>query len=133
MDDNIISQFSNNLKMKLGLSKLELNLTNNQTLTLDRITVEKNNRKVGIGTEAMNQIIQLADRHNLKILLTPGSKGDPSGTTSRARLVKFYKRFGFVENKGRGKNYEYQAGIMYRPAMLPLQEINEFITWINEK
>ena len=33
--------------------------------------------------------------------------------TSQARLKKFYKKFGFVENKGRNKDFEISE-LMYR-------------------
>lgn len=82
-------------------------------LVLGMIEVPKADRKQGVGTAVMNELINYADSNKKRIILTPGLKDDRHGTTSRARLVKFYKRFGFVENKGRYKDFSISDG-MYR-------------------
>lgn len=56
-------------------------------------------RKQGVGTAIMRELCEFADRHMAEIRLTPASKGDYAATTSRARLVRFYKRFGFITDK----------------------------------
>jgi hypothetical protein len=56
-------------------------------------------RKQGIGTAIMRELCEFADRHSTEIRLTPASKRDYSATTSRARLIRFYKRFEFVIDK----------------------------------
>ena len=56
-------------------------------------------RKRGIGTAIMRELCEFADRHAAQIKLTPASKGDNAATTSRARLIRFYKRFGFAAAK----------------------------------
>ena len=43
----------------------------------------------------MADLIDLADRKNKVIRLTPATKDKNFGTTSRKRLINFYKRFGF--------------------------------------
>jgi GNAT superfamily N-acetyltransferase len=55
-------------------------------------------RKQGVGTAIMRELCDFANRHAMEIRLTPASKGDNTVTTSRARLIRFYKRFGFVPN-----------------------------------
>jgi hypothetical protein len=60
----------------------------------------------------MEALCAFADRHGLRIIVSPADKND-DGTTSRARLVRFYKRFGFVENRGRRKDFRISEG-MYR-------------------
>ena len=57
------------------------------------------NRKQGVGTAIMRQLCEFADHHAADITLTPASKDDYAATTSRARLVRFYKRFDFVIDK----------------------------------
>ena len=57
----------------------------------------------------MIKIINYADNKSKMIQLTPSK--DFGGTVSR--LIKFYKRFGFVENKGKHKDYEISY-LMYR-------------------
>jgi GNAT superfamily N-acetyltransferase len=58
-------------------------------------------RKQGIGTAIMRRLCEFADRHAVEIRLTPASKGDYAATSSRKRLIRFYKRFGFVDAKVR--------------------------------
>jgi hypothetical protein len=47
----------------------------------------------------MRELCEFADRHAAEIRLTPASKGECAATTSRARLIRFYKRFGFMIDK----------------------------------
>lgn len=82
------------------------------TIKLQMIKVSE--KKMGVGTNVMNDLIQYADRMNKRIVLVPGSRDDVHGTTSKARLIKFYKRFGFVENKGRHKDFAINHDMMYR-------------------
>jgi GNAT superfamily N-acetyltransferase len=79
------------------------------------ITVPKGKRKQGVGTAAMNDLIEYADTNNKRVKLTPDVKGNDQGTTSRKRLVDFYKRFGFVENKGRNKDFTVSEGMFRLP------------------
>lgn len=88
--------------------------TTSGELNLSDLKVAKGNRKKGIGSAFMESLVSIADREGLTITLTPGSRDDKHGTTSRKRLVKFYKRFGFVENKGRNKDFRRTAGSMFR-------------------
>lgn len=78
-------------------------------LSLDKIVVPKSMRGTGVGTQAMNKIISKADKQGHTIDLVPSS--DFGG--NKKRLVEFYKSFGFVENKGKNKDYEI-SGAMYR-------------------
>jgi predicted GNAT family N-acyltransferase len=64
---------------------------------LSQIVIPKNNRKQGVGTSVMNEVIKYADDHKLRIRLTPDNS---IGGSSINRLKSFYKRFGFIENKG---------------------------------
>jgi len=58
----------------------------------------------------MQDIIDYADKNKKKIVLTPSTD---FGGTSVNRLKSFYKRFGFVENKGRNKDFQIRD-TMYR-------------------
>lgn len=80
-------------------------------LELSKIVIPKDKRNSGIGTSIMNRIVQFADSHGLKMSLTPDTS---FGGSSKTRLNKFYKRFGFVDNKGRNKDYEF-SNSMLRP------------------
>lgn len=108
--------FAARLKAKYDLQSLWLYMLGDRDIIkLDSIIVSKQDRKTGVGSNVMQEITDYADEHNLRIALTPAIKGDPGETTSRGRLVRFYKRFGFKENKGRYANYSISAGMIRDP------------------
>ena len=77
---------------------------------LSKIEVTQGQRGQGIGSSVMRDIINQADADGKTITLTPSTA---YGATSTKRLKDFYKRFGFVENSGRNKNYALNE-TMYR-------------------
>jgi GNAT superfamily N-acetyltransferase len=79
-------------------------------LQLSQIVVPQRNS--GIGTAVMQELTKFADRHGLTMTLTP----DNSYGGSVARLKVFYRRFGFVPNKGRRKDYRFSNSMLRRPA-----------------
>lgn len=79
-------------------------------ISLSRIVLPKQDRGKGIGTKVMLDIIKYADENNKRITLTPSTD---FGGTSVGRLTDFYKKFGFVENKGRNKDFTIRD-LMYR-------------------
>ena len=111
--------FASSLKDELGLRDLSLFMTKQGDLKVNMIAVDRAKQGQGIGTAAMTKIAEYADRIGARIILSPGQRDDGFGTTSRDRLVRFYRRFGFIENKGRNKDFAISEG-MYReprPAM----------------
>ncbi|EMP1650945.1 GNAT family N-acetyltransferase [Acinetobacter baumannii] len=91
---------------------IELGLKGSPTsniLSLHKIVVPEAMRNQGTGSKAMQDIIKYADSQNKTIALTPSS--DFGG--NKNRLTGFYKKLGFVENKGRNKDYEISES-MYR-------------------
>lgn len=86
----------------------------NGNLELASIVVPKEERKQGTGTAFMEDLVAFADASGKTVELTPATRDDVHGTTSRGRLVKFYKRFGFVENKGRNKDFTLRSDVMFR-------------------
>lgn len=91
--------------LKLGLSG------SGKIVTLSRIVVPETGRNSGTGTKIMQRIIDWADQNGKTIALTPSS--DFGG--NKKRLGEFYKRFDFIDNKGRNKDYEISE-TMYREA-----------------
>jgi GNAT superfamily N-acetyltransferase len=85
-------------------------------IKLDSIIVDKEYRNSGIGTKALEMIIGYADENSKIVALSPALKDDFQGTTSRSRLIGFYKRFGFIENKGRNKDFEISESMYRKPA-----------------
>jgi predicted GNAT family N-acyltransferase len=61
----------------------------------------------------MKELCEYADANKLTIVLSPSERNKQMGTTSKARLTEFYKRFGFVENRGKNKDFRFTAS-MYR-------------------
>lgn len=70
------------------------------------------NQGEGVGSEFMRRMGEWADRNGARLLLTP----EKVGNTSAPRLKAFYKRFGFVENKGRSKDFSTRAGMIREPS-----------------
>lgn len=108
-----LKEFHGRMIIKYDLEDLYL-YESRGNIVLSNVRVKKENRKKGVGTAFMNELIAFADEHNMKILLTPATS-DYEGTTSASRLKKFYKRFGFVENKGRNKDYRIGHLMFRRP------------------
>ncbi|HQQ69092.1 MAG TPA: hypothetical protein PLL92_02115, partial [Alicycliphilus sp.] len=77
-------------------------------LTISKIVVPQDKRSAGLGSQAMQSIVEYADANGLHIALTPSA--DFGG--NKARLTQFYKRFGFKENKGRAKVYEVSESMV---------------------
>lgn len=92
-------------KLKKELeSKFDLEKTNvyefTDKISIDLIVVKDKNN--GTGTKVMEYVCKYADKHNKIIILSPSS--DFGG--NKNKLIKFYKKFNFVENKGKNKDYE---------------------------
>lgn len=82
------------------------------TINISKIVVPKEKRNEGIGSKAMKEITSHADKHGMKVTLTPTS--DFGG--NKSRLVKFYKRHGFVENKGKNKDFSTRESMIRHPS-----------------
>lgn len=83
----------------------------NDIINVSKIIVPEEGRNKGVGTKAMQAIIDYADKTGQHVALTPSA--DFGG--NKKRLVEFYKRFGFVENKGKNRAFTTSES-MYRPA-----------------
>jgi len=77
---------------------------------LSKIEVPKDKQGSGLGTQVMNDLVAAADAEGARISLTPDTS---FGGTSVSRLKDFYKRFGFVDNKGKNKDFSTR-NTMYR-------------------
>lgn len=82
---------------------------------LGYLCVPRDNRKAGVGSAVMKDICHWADSNHLQIVLSPAKKNDNMGTTSTGRLVKFYRRFGFVLNNGRHKDFTLSESMYRQP------------------
>lgn len=79
---------------------------------INTISIPKDERKQGLGSEIMSQIISWADTHGVMLTLSPSTD---FGATSVARLTRFYRRFGFVPNKGRNKDFRTRDTMLRNP------------------
>ena len=82
---------------------------NGKRIMLSLIVVPKELRNQGIGTRYMQDLIDYADSVGKRVELSPSA--DFGG--NKNKLKEFYSRFGFVENKGRNKDFEISE-TMYR-------------------
>ena len=95
---------------------------NPNKLVLSKIEVPKELRKSGVGSNAMQELTGFADKQNKTITLSPSTD---FGGSSVSRLKDFYKRFGFVENKGRYKDYSISESMYRLPTKLSRKDIIE--------
>lgn len=104
-----VDEFAKSVKKQYGIELGLKGSPSSNVLSLHKIVVPEAMRNQGNGTKAMQDIIRYADSQNKTIALTPSS--DFGG--NKSRLTSFYKKLGFVENKGRNKDYEISES-MYR-------------------
>jgi predicted GNAT family N-acyltransferase len=84
--------------------------TGRNAIELSRLVVPKEKRGEGLGSQFMEDLLSHADKNEKRIDLSPSKD---FGASSVDRLKQFYKRHGFVENKGRNKDYSISHS-MYR-------------------
>jgi site-specific DNA-cytosine methylase/predicted GNAT family acetyltransferase len=83
----------------------------NSYIRLHEVRVPESQRGSGIGTKFMDELVSYADQAGKPVLLTPSTD---FGATSKSRLENFYRRFGFVPNRGRQKDYSLPNEAMIR-------------------
>jgi len=79
--------------------------------TLSKVVVPKDARNSGIGSSFMDDLTRAADADGAQLALSPS--GDFGG--SKTRLVEFYKRFGFVPNKGKNIDFSISEAMRRDP------------------
>lgn len=80
-------------------------------IIIHKMVVPKENRGKGVGTKHLQKITKEADKHGKTISLTPSA--DFGGNVSK--LKKFYKSHGFVENKGKKRDFEINESYYRSP------------------
>jgi len=114
-------KFAGKVKKQFGVHTLDLHLSKDGDVVLDTMAVARTG--TGAGSRAMQAVVDFADRHARRVVLSLAEKGyqpieGGPKTTSPDRLAAFYKRFGFVENKGRRKDYRLSASMYRDPVAL---------------
>jgi hypothetical protein len=81
------------------------------TIELSKIIIPEMKRDFGKGSKVMKEFLEIADKSGSTVTLTPSK--DFGGSVTR--LKKFYKKFDFVENRGKNKNYEISDSMYRKP------------------
>lgn len=84
----------------------------NGIIKISKIVVPKDMRNQGIGSSVMKKIAKYADETSQKIALTP----DSAFGGNKNKLRAFYKRLGFVDNKGRNKDFSFMESMYREPS-----------------
>ena len=86
------------------LDNLSIYLRHYSSLFIGSIRVKSEYRGQGVGRSVINDIKKFADDNNLVIVLSP----EPQRGYKK-NLERFYKNLGFVDNKGRKKDFRYSS------------------------
>lgn len=110
-----------------GVAAVDLYLNNQGDIKLDTLAVTRGAARQGLGSKVMGELTKFADRNGRRIILSLAQKGyEPIEggikTTSSSRLEKFYRRFGFVKNAGRYKDFTIREGMYREPTLVPGRE-----------
>lgn len=107
-----LEQFATNIKHQYEGVSLDIRFSEySNNITLNLISIPKEARGKGYATDIMNELISYADKHNHTVSLTP----DNAFGSSKTRLEEFYRRFGFVMNKGRNKDFRISELMLRQP------------------
>ena len=103
-----------NISKKYEEHGIESDLWNGKNaIELSKIIVPKEKRGEGLGSKFMEDLISHADKEGKRVDLSPSKD---FGASSVARLKEFYKKHGFVENKGRNKDFSISHSMYRNPA-----------------
>lgn len=85
---------------------------NSGLIRIHRMVVPADKRNQGLGSGAMQQLVNYADQTGKRIALSPSTD---FGSSSVSRLKDFYRRFGFVDNKGRDQDLAVSETMIREP------------------
>ena len=108
-DDNGMSINDNKILGKYNLKDLILSKTGNY-VTLNKIVANELGK--GCGSKFMEELARIADKNGWILVLTPDTA---FGGSSVSRLKNFYKRFGFVPNKGKNTDFNTMESMIRKP------------------
>jgi len=77
---------------------------NQNSIELATLKIPPNLQSGGMGTEIVQSLQKIAQQINLPIIVKP--EPEPR---KKAKLISFYKSLGFVENKGRNRDYSISS------------------------
>ena len=127
LTDQELQAFAADVKQRTqGLAEFDLRLNANGNIQLETVAAVRG--VTGAGTAAVQALTRFADERGLTIELSLAEKGyHPVDvgkiTSSKERLRAFYKRFGFVDNRGRYKDFALSVYTsMYRTPTLTAEQ-----------
>ena len=87
---------------------------NEYGIKLSMIKTEPGERRSGLASAAMADLLAYADQVGKPVVLTPGA---PEGAEvmSKAKLTAWYRRLGFIPNKGRNKDFRFRDTMIRLP------------------
>lgn len=103
------------------LEEIRIYMRSCGALHIDGLKVKEKFRSSGIGEKVMKRILDFADATNLIVTLHAAAQ-----SRYKAKLLSFYKNLGFVENKGKNRDYHISSPFsmtMYRRPKSSLKEI----------
>lgn len=119
---NIVGDDRETRFMPDGLARISDNLEragikndvseNGGLIRIHRMVVPADKRNQGLGSGAMQQLVNYADQTGKRIALSPSTD---FGGSSVSRLKDFYRRFGFVDNKGRDQDLAVSETMIREP------------------
>lgn len=113
--DTLLSPTTLQTQITSEFDGVDLSITGKgDAVTLNKIVVPEDQQGTGVGTSVMQRVTDWADQNGKRIALTPSK--DFGGTVKR--LKEFYKRQGFVENKGKNKDFEISESMYRDPVKL---------------
>lgn len=108
-DEHGMSLNNEKILGKYNLKDLILSKNGNY-VTLNKIVA--NELGNGFGSKFMSDLVRIADKNGWTLALTPDMS---FGASSVGRLKKFYKRFGFIPNKGRKADFNTRETMIRKP------------------
>lgn len=100
---------------KSGVDLITSVTRNFPRIKVHTIIVPKQYRMRGVGSNIMEKISKVADKHKRYVTLDVAAKDTFTGTTSASRLIKFYRRFGFRPNVGRNADFRFNEYMVRKP------------------
>lgn len=110
--------------ISIGDATVEYGVSSNgETAEVILVSVPKAKRRGGAARKAMQEFLAATDAAGLTVFLTAHPMG--KGGASKTALEKFYKSLGFVENKGRNKDFRAMQGMVRQPPRILYQSAGD--------
>lgn len=84
-------------------------------LVLDLIRVPDGQRRNGLATRALTDLLALADEHGLIVATTPAGVPDGGRMMRDSLLRDWYRRHGFRPNTGRSRDLRFREAFIREP------------------